>query len=388
MTRKRIGFFGLLGSGNLGNDGSLAAVLNHLRSEYPNAVLDAMCGGPDELRQQFDLDATPLHWNQSEYRTAARVPAMARKAVGKVVDAFRIAAWVRRHDVVIVPGMGVLETTLPLRPWGFPYSLSLLSLAGKVFGTKVVLVSVGANVIARGPTRALVTAAARLATYRSYRDEPSRTAMRAMGVDTSRDEVYPDLAFALPTPAAPAAPGTVGVGVMAYRGGNDDRPRAEEIYRAYVDKLTEFVRWLLDGGRTVRLFVGDRADLEVVDELVKVDPARVTLAPAATLADLLCEMSTVDTVVATRYHNVLSALKLAKPTLSIGYATKNEVLMAEFGLAEFCQPIKELDVAVLRDQFTELERRSPAVTEALTKQNVVLADRLAHQFAALDEVIR
>lgn len=388
MTRKRIGFFGLLGSGNLGNDGSLAAVLNHLRSEYPNAVLDAMCGGPDELRELFGLDATPLHWNQKEYRTAARLPAMARKAFGKVVDAFRIAAWVRRHDVVIVPGMGVLETTLPLRPWGFPYSLSLLSLAGKVFGTKVMMMSVGANVIARGPTRTLVTGAARLAAYRSYRDEQSRTAMREMGVDTSRDEVYPDLAFALPTPAAPASPGTVGVGVMAYRGGNEDRGQADEIYRSYVDKLTEFVHWLLGNGRTVHLFIGDRADLEVVDELVKLDPARITLAPTATLADLLREMSTVDTVVATRYHNVLSALKAARPTLSIGYATKNDVLMAEFGLAEFCQPIKELDVAVLREQFTELESRSPAVIETLSKQNAVLADRLAHQFAALGEVIR
>jgi polysaccharide pyruvyl transferase WcaK-like protein len=388
LTRKRIGFFGLLGSGNLGNDGSLASVLNHLRSEYPNAVLDAMCGGPDEVRELYDLDATPLHWNQKEYRTAARLPAMARKAFGKVVDAFRIAAWVRRHDVVIVPGMGVLETTLPLRPWGFPYSLSLLSLSGKVFGTKIALVSVGANVIAGGPTRLLVTRAARLAAYRSYRDEQSRTAMRAMGVDTSRDEVYPDLAFALPTPVAPASPGTVGVGVMAYRGGNEDRPRAEEIYRAYVDKLTEFVRWLLENGRTVRLFIGDRADLEVVDELVRLDPARITLAPTATLSDLLREMSSVDTVVATRYHNVLSALKAARPTLSIGYATKNDVLMAEFGLAEFCQSIKELDVAVLRDQFTELESRSPAVIETLTKQNAVLADRLAHQFAALGEVIR
>jgi len=45
--------------------------------------------------------------------------------------------------------------------------------------------------------------------------------MRAMGVDTSADQVYPDLAFSLPTPAAGGKPGTVGVGVMAYYGGND-----------------------------------------------------------------------------------------------------------------------------------------------------------------------
>ena len=42
--------------------------------------------------------------------------------------------------------MGVLETTLPLRPWQFPYDMFVLCAAGRIFGTKVALVSVGANV--------------------------------------------------------------------------------------------------------------------------------------------------------------------------------------------------------------------------------------------------
>lgn len=62
------------------------------------------------------------------------------------------------------------------------------------------LVSVGANEISARATRTLVRWVGRLATYRSYRDDISRDAMRAMGVDTSRDQVYPDLAFSLPTP--------------------------------------------------------------------------------------------------------------------------------------------------------------------------------------------
>uniref|UniRef100_UPI001ABFE398 polysaccharide pyruvyl transferase family protein n=1 Tax=Streptomyces africanus TaxID=231024 RepID=UPI001ABFE398 len=198
----RVGLFGLLGSGNLGNDGSLEAVLGYLRTDHPEAVVDALCGGPEAVTARFGIPATRLHWNRAEYRTASRAGAVAAKGLGKLVDVFRTAAWVRRHDVVIVPGMGVLEATLPLRPWGFPYSLFLLCASGRLLGTRVALVGVGAAEIGNRPTRALVRWSARLAAYRSYRDVQSRDAMRAMGVDTTRDAVYPDLAFSLPTPPA------------------------------------------------------------------------------------------------------------------------------------------------------------------------------------------
>ena len=125
-TPVHVGMFGLLGSGNLGNDGSLEAVLGYLRAEHPEAVVDALCGGPEVVAARYGIPATRLHWYRGEYRTASRAGAIAAKGLGKFVDAFRTAAWVRRHDVVIVPGMGVLEATLPLRPWGFPYSLFLL----------------------------------------------------------------------------------------------------------------------------------------------------------------------------------------------------------------------------------------------------------------------
>ena len=41
----------------------------------------------------------------------------------------------------------------------------------------------------------------------------------------------------------------------------------------------------------------------------------------------------VDAVVATRYHTIVCALKSAKPTVSIGYAEKCEILMTDMGLS-------------------------------------------------------
>ena len=384
----RVGVFGLLGSGNLGNDGSLSAVLDFLSSRHPDAEVDAFCGGPERVAARYGIPSTRMHWYRGEYRTASGIAAIALKGIGKLVDAFRTAAWVRRHDVVIVPGMGVLEATLPLRPWGFPYSLFLLCAAGRLVGTRVALVSVGSDVIRRRATRTLVRWSARLAAYRSYRDTLSRDAMRAMGVDTTSDEVYPDLAFALRTPAAPATPGTVGVGVMAFRGGNDDRDRAEQIYRGYVEGMKRFVGWLVERGRPVRLFTGDEVDAPVVAEIIaEVGASWVSAAQVSSLDGLMHEMSTVDAVVATRYHNVVCALKVGRPTISVGYARKNDALMAEMGLAEFCHPAGAVEPDRLIEQFTALESRAEQVEKALAERNLAAAQRLEHQFAALSSVV-
>lgn len=381
----RVGVFGLLGSGNLGNDGSLEAVLGYLRAEHPEAVVDALCGGPEVVAARYGIRATRLHWYRGEYRTASRAGAIAGKGVGKLVDVFRTAAWVRRHDVVIVPGMGVLEATLPLRPWGFPYALFLLCASGRVSRTKVALVGVGAGPIGVRATRVLVRWAGRLAAYRSYRDVQSRDAMRAMGVDTARDEVYPDLAFALPPPAAPAgSSGTVCVGVMDFHGGNDDRDRAGEIHRRYVDGMTRFVRALVEDGRQVRLLIGDEVDVAAVDAVLgAVDSPLVTAAEAGSLADLMKEMAAADAVVATRYHNLICALKAGTPTLAVSYAAKSDALMAAMSLGEYCHPARAVDADRLLGQFRELERQSAELRRTLAVRNRAATEQLDDQFTAL-----
>ncbi|GGS79494.1 membrane protein [Streptomyces tanashiensis] len=388
MTQVRVGVFGLLGSGNLGNDGSLEAVLGYLRERHPGAVVDALCGGPEVVTARYGIPATRLHWYRGEYRTASRAGAIAGKGLGKLVDVLRTAAWVRRHDVVIVPGMGVLEATLPLRPWGFPYALFLLCASGRLTGTPVALIGVGAAPISERATRTLVRWSARLAAYRSYRDDLSRDAMRAMGVDTARDEVHPDLAFALPAPPSPehpaGPPGPVCVGVMDFHGGNDDRARAEEIHRRYLDGTTRFVRALVEDGRPVRLLTGDACDAAVVAAILDaVDSPLVTAAEAASLADLMKETAAADAVVATRYHNLVCALKVGTPTLALSYAAKSDALMAQMGLATYCHPAREVDADRLLEQFRELEKRSAELRRTLAERNLAAARRLDHHFAAL-----
>jgi polysaccharide pyruvyl transferase WcaK-like protein len=392
----RVGLFGLLGTGNIGNDASMESVLRYLRANHRDAILDAMCKGPEHVQVHYGIEAIPLLWYQKYEQRASGVTAIALKVLGKGIDAFRTASWVRRHDVVIVPGMGVLEATTPLRPWQTPYVMFLLCASGRIFGTKVALVSVGANVMNQRLTRWLFNSAARLAFYRSYRDIGSREAMRQRGLDATRDPIYPDLVFSIPAPPYDSGDAqTVGVGVMAYRGTNDDRRQADEIYASYVEKMSFFIRWLIDGGRRVRLFVGDTADDSALQEILTdlhirrpdLEPGWVVAEPATSFAELTRAMAPVGTVVATRYHNVICALKLSKPTISLGYAAKNIAVMTDAGLSEFCQFTNQLDVDLLIKQFTELENRSAQLRQKISERNVMNARLLDDQFARLSAVL-
>jgi polysaccharide pyruvyl transferase WcaK-like protein len=393
-----VGLWGLLGSGNSGNDASMETVLGYLREAHPGAVVDVMGGGdPEYMRARYGVGAVPLYWYQKHDQRKTGAAARMLKAVGKGVDVVRTMSWVRGHDAVIVPGAGALESTLPTRPWGFPLSLFVLCLSGRLCGTKVALVSVGAEMISKRATRVLSDATARLASYRSYRDVNSWEAMQRRGIDVSGDHVFPDLVFGVPVPPyQPGDPLVVGVGVMAYYGGNNDRHRAAEVHSCYVAKMTQFTGWLVDQGYSVRLFGGDsKFDWDVADQiLASVRDARAGLGAAVVSADrvgsygeLMEMLSKASIVVATRYHNVMCALKLCKPTISLGYSPKFVSLMSEMGLADFNQFADSFEVDRLTEQFTEIEKRHAAIQQQMADRNAANAARLRQQFTLLSGVL-
>ncbi len=228
----RIGLFGRLGSGNIGNDATLEAVLAYLKAERPDADLDSLCSGPQRVTDRYGVPAAQLGWLDGVGPVRGPKPVrlamtLGRIVAGSLIDTWRITSWVRRHDVVIVPGMGVLESTLPQRPWELPWTQFVMSLAGKLFRVKVAFVSVGANVVSERVTGWLLARSAELAYYRSFRDEQSLGAAQKMRMAGPSDHVFPDLVFALPSPPVVQLGDSVGVGVMAYSGGTEDRADAE-----------------------------------------------------------------------------------------------------------------------------------------------------------------
>lgn len=90
-----------------------------------------------------------------------------------------------------------------------------------------------------------------------------------------------------------------------------------------------------------------------------------------------------DAVVATRYHNLICALKVGTPTLALSYATKSDALMDRMGLGAYCHPAREVDADRLLAQFRDLERQSGRLRGTLAERNQLATRQLEDQFTAL-----
>src|SRR5262245_21909237 len=118
----KIGTFGLFGGGNLGNDGSLEAVLASLRRARPDAELWCICPGPAVVARDHAIATLPMR-TPAPSATFLKGPLrILWKAVREVIDWPYTFLRVRGFDVVVVPGTGILDD-LGERPWTTPLSL-------------------------------------------------------------------------------------------------------------------------------------------------------------------------------------------------------------------------------------------------------------------------
>lgn len=398
----QIALFGLFGVGNLGNEATLTATLLHLRAHLPDAELCCICVNPTDVTARHQIKAIPMNrltnyrWGQVQnrlVRALLRVP-------------LEISEWIRTYqllrgiDLLLVPGTGILDD-FGVGPSQMPLDLFRWSLLARVRGVKVRFMSIGAGPIRHPLSRWLMKMAARCADYRSYRDQISKTFMSGIGLNTQADAVYPDLVFSLPRPVNTAeqkseqAGRTVGLGVMTYYGWRNQAGSGEQIYQAYLTQLTRFALWLLEKGYRIRLLIGEVTDQQAVAALL----TTITVAAGQgwadqlvyerinSLSDLLQQIAASDIVVATRFHNVVGALMMSKPTISLGYAKKNAALMTEMGLGAYCQHVETFDVDQLIQHFTDLEAKAPQFQAMMQEKNRQYAQALQEQYSQVTGAI-
>jgi polysaccharide pyruvyl transferase WcaK-like protein len=113
-----------------------------------------------------------------------------------------------------------------------------------------------------------------------------------------------------------------------------------------------------------------RADLKARLEQrgVRYDQAGIVDEDATTVEDLVAQIAEVDIVVSPRFHNLLLGLMLNIPVVSISYDPKNDALLEGIGLGKYRQPLTDLDVQKLIDQFSELEAQADAVKPMISKK--------------------
>jgi polysaccharide pyruvyl transferase WcaK-like protein len=440
MKPVRIAFYGNFGEGNLGNEVTLQTVIEHTLARWPEAQLECICTGPEDVRARhgiaaFCCRARGKQWSRQAATTeSAGAPGPGGGISGwrrlingrraKRTLVFRLAVWpvrivrfalwrlplecvhwvrslrvVARSDMLVVPGTGI-ATDRGCGPWSWPYELFKYSALAALCRVPLAYLSVGAGPIDHPRSRWLISKGMALAGYRSYRDEDSKRFMQGPGLDTAQDAVYPDLVFGLaarnlpPRGAADVSARIVGIGLKDYSvsgEGSDDSG-----YREYIEAMAAFVSWLGSRGYGVRLLIGDmqydsraRRDLlELLESRAAAgEKLRVLSQPVTDVRELIRQLAETDVVISPRLHNLILALMLEKPVIALCDLPKVKALLGELQLGQYCLPIETLDAERLAASFTQVEGELGRLKSHIRQRVDSYRDAVEQQYAAIYGII-
>jgi polysaccharide pyruvyl transferase WcaK-like protein len=142
-------------------------------------------------------------------------------------------------------------------------------------------------------------------------------------------------------------------------------------------------------GSSVRLILGqDNDEVAVVDlmerlrgRLSDADLARIVYHRSASLHDVMAQMQATDVVVATRFHNIVCALRIGLPVISLGYLEKHDALAADTGLSAFCTSVETFSVEWLESRLESLmaekELRAKQIRETVLRYRQELLNQEA-----------
>jgi polysaccharide pyruvyl transferase WcaK-like protein len=371
---------GYFGTGNLGNDGSLSAMINIL-SDRRRFELVCITHAPDRARQLFKAEALPFH---APGRVRGR--SLPARLLGRVSDLLWTFHYVRQVDAVVVPGTGALSDEEPGSVSSF---LAVIAVAAAVLRRPMFLVSIGAEPPLSAAGRRRSRFVVRHSTYCSTRDAYSARVLREVTsgrVGTPR--VCPDLVFSSPISTGPAPEGKVlGLGVLNYRGIQPDADLAGPIHKRYFDELGGFTVRLIEQGWKIRLLGGSAVDTDCAQyfqeflhrRLNGLNYGVVRLTDHVRMEDVEREVADCRVVISSRFHNLIAALRAGRPVISLGYEPKHDNLMHDFGLDRFCQDIQRLDIAKLEAQFSALLENEGAIIRDIRERRDELIQRAADQ---------
>lgn len=392
---RKISLFGHFGAANFGNESTLYAMLFHLDRLMPEAEIVCICSAPEIVAADYKISAVPISAIVvKSWKPCNPITRLVRRlfigAPSEVYRWIRGVMTLRNTDMLIVVGTGLLTDAFGIDAWG-PYNTFKWSVIAKLCGCKLVFVSVGAGPLTRRTGKLFAKSALSLANFRSYRDEATLKYLKSLGFRPKGDRVYPDLAFSLPVfPSSynvdKRRRPVVGLGLMLYAGMYGIEKTTGAHYAAYLETLVVFAKWLLERDYDIRVLIGDATDLTVIREFqsllrersVAHDENRVVVEPIENAKGLLSQLAKTDFVVGTRFHNVLLALLLNKPSIAISFHHKCSSLMSGLGLSEYCEDIKKLSAERLIEKFCSLEINAASLKH-------ILRERVAEYGEALDE---
>ena len=253
------------------------------------------------------------------YRAAKRIYQELRHCAG----AYRFLC---TQDLLIVSGGGQLDEEWG-GPWGHPFTLIKWAVLARITHVPFAIASVGACKITSATSRFFVSVALRMAQYRSYRDQTSRTVAASLMPRTTRDTIVPDLAFSLPPCELPSPAGiqsisdgrrdgrtVVAISPIAFAKPGIWPTPNRDLYDRYLLQMTHVVSNLLERGFFLVIVCSSLGDdervipelLERLDDRSKQLMARQMQVPKIrTWKDLVASLRDADFLIASRLHSTI-----------------------------------------------------------------------------------
>ena len=405
---RRIVVFGNHGSGNLGDEATLQALIEQLRARLPKLEIVSFSVNPADTAARYGIRAEPATRRSTRFRPSSdsavpsrkdriraglqRSPALLRLLRG-IAHASSSVAYVaadplfelrrirtlQRADFLVIGGGGQLSEHVGVFA-SLPFHVFKMTLLARLARTPVALLNVGVGPLERRISRIFVRTVLRLADYRSFRDESSRALAERLGTSGPFD-VYPDLAWGLdalrPRPEASTSQGVVAINVFPHSDGRYV-PAVGSRYDDYLERVVSLTIRVLERGHTVALFPTQlRADPPAIADLKARLAAtggwerhveQVIEPQLTTVDELLRFLCSADIVVATRFHAIVLALALARPVIAFSNHSKMDQAMSEMGQEAYVFRADEADTEVLGEAFDRLEANLGAIGAELEER--------------------
>jgi polysaccharide pyruvyl transferase WcaK-like protein len=414
---QKIALMGPFGYGNLGDAAIQQAMIENVYRYFPNAAIIGVSMNPQDTQKRHGISSFPIGrvafgWGLNKppeksafYRWVYNLRTQTTPVIRKLawlllwlptefVGYLEACLFLKDVDLLIVSGGGQLDDYWG-GPWHHPFTLMMWGIIAYLRNVPYQFISIGAGPLDTSLGRLFDRVALSLATYRSYRDEKSKKYMAAVTGFRRDDPVYPDLAFSLQIENTVETSHShkqgirpiVGIGPMAYFDPRVWPQKDQNVYTTYLNKLADFILWVMPRGYDILLFPGEAVhDLDVIHDLKTILSARGLTYQAEqilhphieTVNELMVQLATADMMIASRFHGVLLSKLLSKPLIALSYHSKIDELMTDTGQGHYCLQIHDFELEKLKLLFTELETNLEIASQQI-------AHRVEQYRAALDE---
>jgi polysaccharide pyruvyl transferase WcaK-like protein len=424
----KIGLLQHFGTGNLGDDASVDAVMQQIKSRWPCALFIGLSLFPADSEERHGIPCFPIRrgYYYPPYGPATIGAGFKDKTVGAafkrrlkavlgryrllfpvqkptqlfrelhfLAKSFRVA---KSLDLLVFCGGGQLLDAWG-GPWAFPYTLFKWVLLAKLAGIKCYFVNIGAGPLKYPLSKWFVKRALLFADYVSCRDDKSRALIREIGFSGGA-QVVADCAYGLKISdlgidadhARRESELIIGISPMAYRDPRRYWDKDQSSYQCFIRTLADFCARLIRRRHRLRLFGSDIwfdsqaiVDLEVaIKNEFSIDTSTwITCEPVGDIDELLSQLSQVDCLVTCKFHGVIFGHLLNVPVLAISHHPKVATLMDDFDLAEYCVDVRTFNADLLTKTFERLVDNINDIKLSVPEKAAFYRRELAIQFDQL-----